>query len=116
VTIINLNIFPLGSYDMTIGMDWLEKYKVVLNCFDKTFTYVAEDQIVRNIGGISKHVSLRYISSMKLKKCMRKGYEIYVVQAIEPILNEQQAYVKYYLVLSEFMDVFLEEVPVLPPK
>ena len=42
-TRINLNIFPLGSYDMIIGMDWLEKYKVVLNCFDKTFTYVAKD-------------------------------------------------------------------------
>ena len=31
VTRINLNVFPLGSYDMIIGMDWLEKYKVVLN-------------------------------------------------------------------------------------
>ena len=40
VTRINLNVFPLGSYDMIIGMDCLEKYKVVLDCFDKTFTYV----------------------------------------------------------------------------
>ena len=47
VTKINLNIFPLGSYDMIIGMECLEKYKLVLNCFDKTFTYVAEDQIVQ---------------------------------------------------------------------
>ena len=38
VTRINLKIFPLGSYDMIIGMDWFEKYKIVLNCFDKTFT------------------------------------------------------------------------------
>ena len=34
-TKINLNIFPLGSYDMIIGMDWLEKNKVVLNYFFK---------------------------------------------------------------------------------
>ena len=38
VTMINLNILPLGSYDMIIGMDWLEKYRVVLNLFDKKFT------------------------------------------------------------------------------
>ena len=30
VTRINLNILPLVSYDMIIGMDWLEKYNVVL--------------------------------------------------------------------------------------
>ena len=26
------------SYDVLICMDWLEKHKVVLNCFEKTFT------------------------------------------------------------------------------
>ena len=31
VTRINLNVFPIGCYDMIIGMDWLEKFKVVLN-------------------------------------------------------------------------------------
>ena len=64
---INLNVLPLGSYDMIIGLDFLEKYKVVLNCFDKTFTYVVEDQIVRKIEGIRKHVSLRQISAMQLR-------------------------------------------------
>ena len=33
---VNINIIPLGSYDLLIGMDWLEEHKVVLNCFDKT--------------------------------------------------------------------------------
>ena len=34
----NVNILPFGSYDLLIGMDWLDEHKVVLNCFDKTFT------------------------------------------------------------------------------
>ena len=41
VSRINLNVFPLGAYDMIIGMGWLARYKVVLNLFDKTFTDVA---------------------------------------------------------------------------
>ena len=45
-TKIDLNILPLGSYDMIIGMDWLEKNKVVLNCYEKTFTYIDEDQVL----------------------------------------------------------------------
>ena len=55
---IDLNVFPLGSYDMIIGMDWLANYKVILNCFDKTFTYVDEDQIVRKVKGVLKPISL----------------------------------------------------------
>ena len=30
-THVDLNILPLGSSDMLIGMDWLEKNRVVLN-------------------------------------------------------------------------------------
>ena len=50
----DLNILPLGSYDMIIGMDWLERNKVVLNYFSNTFTYIAEDQILRTVNGILK--------------------------------------------------------------
>ena len=37
---VKLNVLPLGSYDLLIGMDWLEQHEVVLNCFAKTFTCV----------------------------------------------------------------------------
>ena len=31
----NMNILPLGSYDMIIRMDWLEQHKAVLDCYTK---------------------------------------------------------------------------------
>ena len=47
-TYVKLNVLPLGSYDVLIGMDWLEQHKVVLNYFDKTFSYLNnEGEIVR---------------------------------------------------------------------
>jgi hypothetical protein len=30
-----LNILPLGSYDLLIGMDWLVAYKNKLDCYHK---------------------------------------------------------------------------------
>ena len=75
---------------MIIGMDWLENYKVILNCFDKTFTYVDEDQIVRKMEGVIKHVSLRKISAMQLKRYMRKGCKLYAVRVTDLLLNEGQ--------------------------
>ena len=37
-TKLNLNILPLGSYDIIIGMDWLEKHKAILDCYEKSLT------------------------------------------------------------------------------
>ena len=37
-TVVKLNVLPLGSYDLLIGMDWLEQHRVILNCYDKTFS------------------------------------------------------------------------------
>ena len=32
-TQVKLNVLPLGSYDVLIGMEWIEKHRVVLNYF-----------------------------------------------------------------------------------
>ena len=111
-----MNSFPLGSYDMIIGMDWLEKYKVVMNWFDKTFTNVDEDKIVRKVNGFSKPISLRKIYALKLRTCLSKGSNIYGVNIADILLNENLKSIRDHPVLSEFMDVFPEDIPwILPP-
>jgi predicted aspartyl protease len=42
-TSVDLNIIPMGSYDILIGMDWLEKHHVVLDYHSKTFTCLDGD-------------------------------------------------------------------------
>ena len=37
VTYVDMNILPLGSYDVLIRMDWLEPHRVKLNYYNKTF-------------------------------------------------------------------------------
>jgi len=66
----NLNILSLGSYDMIIGMDWLEKHKAVLDCYKKTLNYKDDCDTTRTTQGIPKPVSVRQVSAMQLKKCM----------------------------------------------
>ena len=51
-TSMKLNVLPLGSYDMLIGMEWLEQHRVVLNYFDKTFTCVNNNGETINVRGI----------------------------------------------------------------
>ena len=37
VTYADLNVLPLGSYDILIGRDWLEAHGAKLDCYNKTF-------------------------------------------------------------------------------
>jgi hypothetical protein len=45
----DLNIIPLGLYDCLIGMDWLDKHHVVLDCYNKEFNYLDEEGNLRTI-------------------------------------------------------------------
>jgi hypothetical protein len=58
-TKLDMNILPLGSYDLIIGMDWLEKHKVILNYYENSLIYKDEYNIVRMIQEIMKPVSAR---------------------------------------------------------
>ena len=53
-TTVKLNVLPLGSYDILIGMDWLEQYRVVLNCFNKTFTCVNNNEPPVTVKGVPR--------------------------------------------------------------
>jgi len=39
----NLNVLPLGSYDILIGMEWLDKHWSLINCKDKNINYIDEE-------------------------------------------------------------------------
>jgi hypothetical protein len=71
-TKVDLNIFPLGSYDCLIGMDWLDQHHTLLDCQNKAFTFLDEEGKLRKVQGIPRVVTIREISALQLKKCYRK--------------------------------------------
>ena len=59
VTYVDLNVLPLGSYDVLIGMDWIEAHKVKLDCYNKTFECLDEEGNLRVVRCIPKVISVR---------------------------------------------------------
>ena len=57
-THVDLNILSLGSYDLLIGMDWLEKHRVMLNFYDKTFTSLDDNGNTIIVKGILRKVTI----------------------------------------------------------
>ena len=72
ITHVELNILALGSYDLLIGMDWLEKHRVMLNSFNKTFTCIDDTGNTIKIKGIHSRVTIIEISSVQMKTSLRK--------------------------------------------
>ena len=52
---------------------------------------------------------------MQLKKFCRKGCQLYAAQILEETRDETLR-LEDYQVLQEFKDVFLDDIPGLPPK
>lgn len=75
----DLRITPLGSYDVFLGMDWLCAHSAKVDFQQKRVECVDDDGISREIFGVKRPVSLRMISAMQLRWCMRKGCQLFVI-------------------------------------
>ena len=102
-----LNMTPLGSYDLLIGMDWLDAHKTKLDCYNKTLECENEEGRKVTLQGIQNPVSVRQISSLQLKNYCRKGYPLYAVQVLNSFENIKQS-LEDHPILSDYQDGFLE--------
>jgi predicted aspartyl protease len=106
-TRLKVYVTALGTYDLIIGMDWLESHRAMVDCFAKRVLCVDDEGRSVEIHGVQRKVSLCFISTMKVKHCMRQGCRLYVVEAV----NEGKGpSMDQYPVLSEFKDVFPKEL------
>jgi hypothetical protein len=112
----NLNILPLGSYDMIIGMDWLEQPKAVLDCYTKILSYKDNFGTIGTTQVIPKPVSVEQVLAMQFKKCIRKGCQFYAIQVTNLLEKEDNPKLEDFVVLREFRYMFVDEIPKLPPR
>jgi hypothetical protein len=63
--------------------------------------------------GIQKHVSVRQISALKMKKYCKKGCSLYATQVLKYVENDKLN-LEDHPILREYKDMFPKEVPDLP--
>ena len=65
-----------------------------------------------------RKTTIRQIYALQLKRAVRKGCKAYAVTITdeESIIKIDNLKLEYILVLKEYIDVFPEEIPGLPPK
>ncbi|GKC09513.1 putative reverse transcriptase domain-containing protein [Tanacetum coccineum] len=84
---IDLMVIELGSFDIIFGMDWLSRYDAAILCGEKKVRIPLEGKTLV-IEGNRNNSRLKIVSCIKARKYIEKGY---------------------------FPEVFLDELPGLPP-
>jgi hypothetical protein len=108
----NLFIMIFGSDDIVIGMDWLELHDAILNCKMKQLNLTNDLAHSTIIVGKNQGMSLRFISSLQLKKSMCKGCKIYTILTLNK--KGEVEGLENLLVVQEFAYIFPEELRGLP--
>ena len=84
----------------------MEEHKVVLNCFNKTFTYTDNNGDNIKLRGNTRKVSEREISMLQMKRLVIKGCTLFIVYIMNDKENDNKLKIKDILVLKEFEDIF----------
>jgi hypothetical protein len=92
----------------------LDQHHALLDYHNKRFTCLDEEGNRKIVQGILRVVAVREISAMQLKKCYRKGCQLFAA-CVEEASKDEVLRIGDHEVLTKFEDVF-QEVPGLPLK
>jgi len=98
---VNLVCLPLKDLDVILGMDWLSTNHILTNCNERKLLFLnPEDE--------------KLLSSQQIAREAKKGSQCFLILT-QLSIEERDVYAKIPIV-EEFVDVFPEDVPGLPPK
>ena len=108
-TTIKLNILPLGSYDILIRMDWLERSTTKVDFYAKTIKCHDDEGRPIKVKGVLHSVSLRKILALQLINFFRKGCQAHAIYMTHPT-RDTGPKLEDHPLLQEHTNVFSEEV------
>ncbi|GKC64090.1 putative reverse transcriptase domain-containing protein [Tanacetum coccineum] len=110
----------LGSFDVIIGMDWLANHHAVIVCDEKIVRIPYGDEVLIVQGdrsGKGKKSKLSIISCTKTQKYIKKGCPIFLAQVMKKETEDksEEKRLEDVPTVRDFLEVFPEDLPGLPP-
>ncbi|XP_060168953.1 uncharacterized protein LOC132599707, partial [Lycium barbarum] len=102
------------EFDVIMGMDWLASCYAHVDCQNKVVRFQFPGEPVVEWAGNTASPKGKFISYLKAKKMIRKGYIYHLVRVQD--LTAETPTLQSVPVVNEFPDVFPDELPGLPPE
>ncbi|GJW72207.1 putative reverse transcriptase domain-containing protein [Tanacetum coccineum] len=118
----NINLMPaeLGSFDVIIGMDWLAKYHVVIDCAKKIIRIPwGNETLISQCDGSSRGngTRLNIILCTKTHKYLLKGHHVFLAHVTTKETEDKsgEKRLEDVPIVRDFPEVFPEDLSGLPP-
>ena len=112
-TMANLVELEMVDFDAIMGMDWLASCYATVDCrTKKVYFYFPKEAILEWRGSIGAPRG-KFISYFKAKRMILKGYICHLVSVKNT--DVEPPTLQTIPVVNEFLDVFPEDLPGLPP-
>jgi Retroviral aspartyl protease len=96
---LELYVAPIRSFDVIVGMDWLDSYDAVIVCREKAVRVRAPDGVRLVARGDKLNEGVKIVTMMKARKLVQQGCEAFLAYAIDernetprieevPVVNE----------------------------
>ncbi|XP_070057275.1 uncharacterized protein [Nicotiana tomentosiformis] len=102
------------DFDVIMGMDWLSSCYANVHCRMKMVRFQFPGEPIFEWNGNIATPKGRFISYLKVRKMISKGYIYHLVRVRDLVAKTPT--LQSVLMVYEFQDVFLDELPGLPPK
>ncbi|EOX94130.1 DNA/RNA polymerases superfamily protein [Theobroma cacao] len=113
-TSVNLVVLDTLDFDVILGMDWLSPCHASVDCYHKLVRFDFPGEPLFSIQGDRSNAPTNLISVISARRLLRQGCIGYLA-----VVKDSQAKigdVTQVSVVKEFVDVFPEELPGLPPE
>ncbi|GJY66821.1 putative reverse transcriptase domain-containing protein [Tanacetum coccineum] len=116
---IDLLPIELGSFDVIIGMDWMAEHRTKVVCYEKHIRVPYGNDMLIIQGersGVKNESRLEVISSIRTQKYIDQGCQVFLIQMMKEEETEiPERRIEDVPVVRDFLEVFLEDLPGLPP-
>ncbi|KAL5570732.1 hypothetical protein UlMin_020329 [Ulmus minor] len=109
----DLVVLGIHDFDIILGMDWLSKHYATIECHEKEVLFQPSGVPSFRFVGAKSKPRIPIITAMKARRMLNKGCVGYLASLIE--LPENGLPANQVPVVQEFVDVFPEDLPGLPP-
>ncbi|WMV42843.1 hypothetical protein MTR67_036228 [Solanum verrucosum] len=112
-TWVDLVILDMTDFDIILGMTWLSPYYVVFNCNTKSVTLEISVKEKLEWEWVYKPKEAKIISVIRARKLVGQRCLAYMAHILD--VEVESSSIESIHVVSEFREVFLDDLPGMPP-
>ena len=111
---VDLVVLDMPDYEVILGMDWLSKYHATIDCKKEIVIFRPSKEERFLFISTTHKLRALIISSMKARRLLDSGCICYLASVVDTQV-EQCLKSEDVLAVQEFLEVFPEDLPGLPP-